>query len=411
MIRKVIMMFGIMVSLGMWWHVPSGETYEIWVADQSDTAQESGGFLHVYDGRQLTEDPANAKPVLTLDAAKDINEFCRQTTQKHVRRPHMIFVTTDQKHVVVSFLSGHVLVMNTASKKPVGCVSTGKNVHAAWPTPDQSMAIAANIPEKKLIRIWTDYSAGKFSYDAQKDVLDLQALESGELPDNAPICPVTDDTSTYAFVTLRGGGLLVVNVKDTPMKVTTALSNNEVHPAGCGGYQMGNTMYVNSGGGWPIAPLAYDVYAIGLANLPDSVSAKLLSTRDTQFSDSHGLWGVGRYLWNVDRAGNMIEIFDSVSNFSVNTLQLEGEHSQDPAPDLIAFAPEDDYAFVNLRGPNPLTGNHKDVDNAKGSTPGVAVIKVLDGGKRGKLMGITRLTNMVEGQETADPHGLAVVNQ
>ncbi|MCA9420636.1 MAG: hypothetical protein KC592_06450, partial [Nitrospira sp.] len=105
--------------------------------------------------------------------------------------------------------------MDTASKKPSACISTGKNVHAAWPTPDQSMAIAANIAEKKLIRIWTNYQEGKFSYDPQKDVLDLQALESGERPDNAPICPITDATSTYAFVTLRGGGLLVVNVKES----------------------------------------------------------------------------------------------------------------------------------------------------------------------------------------------------
>ena len=113
------------------------------------------------------------------------------------------------------------------------------------------MAIAANIAEKKLIRIWTDYQTGKFSYDPQKDVLDLQALESGERPDNAPICPITENTSTYAFVTLRGGGLLVVNVKETPMKVTTTLTNNDIHPAGCGGYQIGNTMYLNSGGDGP----------------------------------------------------------------------------------------------------------------------------------------------------------------
>lgn len=400
---------GVVLGLFMGLGISSVEAYEVWVADQSDTAQESGGFLHVYDGAQLAADPAKTNPMLTMDVAKEVNDFCKKSTQKNVRRPHMIFVTKDQKHALVSFLSGHVLVMDTVSKKPVGCLTTGKNVHAAWPTPDQSMAIAANIAEKKLIRIWTDYQTGTFTYDPQKDVLDLQALESGERPDNAPICPITEDTSTYAFVTLRGGGLFVVNVKDTPMKVTTTLTNNDIHPAGCGGYQIGNTMYLNSGGGWPIAPLSYDVYAVGLSGLPDSVSVKLLSTRDTQFSDSHGLSGVGRYLWNVDRAGNMIEIFDSLSQFSVKTIQLVGPYSDDPAPDLIEFSPDGNYAFLNLRGPNPLTGNHKDVHNAKGSTPGVAVIRVLDGGKSGEVVGMTRLTNMVEGKETADPHGLAVV--
>jgi hypothetical protein len=408
--KNYFLMAGIILSVMVSWGISPSEAYEVWVADQSDTAKESGGFLYVYDGAQLAADPAKTKPTLTVDVAKEVNDFCKKITQKNVRRPHMIFITKDQKHALVSFLSGHVLVMDTASKKPVGCLSTGKNVHAAWPTPDQSMAIAANMAEKKLIRIRTDYQAGTFSYDPKNDVLNLQALEGGERPDNAPICPITDDTSTYAFVTLRGGGLLVVNVKDTPMKVTATLTNNEIQPAGCGGYQIGNTMYLNSGGGWPIAPLSYNVYAVGLSGLPDSVSVKLLSTRDTSFSDSHGLWGVGRYLWNVDRAGNMIEIFDSISNLSVKTIQLVGSHSDDPAPDLIDFAPDGNYAFVNLRGPNPLTGNHKDVHNAKGSTPGVAVIKVLDGGKSGELLGITRLTNMVDGKETADPHGIAVVH-
>jgi hypothetical protein len=403
-------MLGIVFGLTLGWGIPSSGAYEVWVLDQSDTAKDSGGFLHVYDGAQLAADPSTNTPTLTLDVSKEINDFCQKSTQKNVRRPHMIFTTKDQKHALVSFLTGHVLIMDTVSKKPVECLSTGKNVHAAWPTQDQTMAIAANIPEKKLIRIWTDYQAGTFSYDPQKDVMNLQALETGERPDNAPICPVTDETSTYAFVTLRGGGLLVVNVKDTPMTVTATLTNQEIQPAGCGGYQMGNTMYINSGGGWPIAPLSYNVYALRLSGLPDSVSAKLLSSRDTQFSDSHGLWGVGRYLWNVDRAGNMIEVFDSVSNLSVNTIQLVGSHSDDPAPDLIAFAPDGTYAFTNLRGPNPLTGNHKEVDNAKGSTPGVGVIKVLESGKTGKFIGISPLTNMVDGQETSDPHGIAVIH-
>jgi hypothetical protein len=35
--------------------------------------------------------------------------------------------------------------------------------------------------------------------------------------------------------------------------------------------------------------------------------------------------------------------------------------------------------------------------------------RVLDGGESGEVVGITRITNMVEGKETADPHGLAVV--
>ena len=385
-----------------------GAAYEVWLTDQSDTAKESGGYLYIYDGAQLATNAASAKPAHTIDFSGDLGKFCEEATKKPVRRPHMLFFNAKQDHALISFLSGHVLFLDAATKKADACLLMGKNVHAAWPTPNEKMALAANIAEKKLIRIWTDYHAHKFTFDAEKDVLNLSAWEGGERPDTAPICPITDSTSTYGIVTLRGGGLLVADVTATPMKVVATLDNNEVHPAGCGGIEVGGTMYINSGGGWPIAPLSYDVYALDLANLPKSVSVKLLSQRDTRFADSHGMGAVGRYLWSVDRAGNNIEIIDTLSNLSVGSVDLVTSDNNDPAPDLMDVAPDGQYVFVGLRGPSPLTGNDKNVNNAKGTVPGVGVIHVDGGGKVGHYKGQASITNMKDGKETADTHGIAV---
>ncbi|HEX7766049.1 MAG TPA: hypothetical protein VF443_05010 [Nitrospira sp.] len=382
--------------------------YEVWLTDQSDTGKESGGYLHIYDGAHLAANPSSAKPTTTIDFAGDIGKFCEEATKKAVRRPHMLFFNKNQDHAIISFLSGHVLFMDAATKKPDACLSMGKNVHAAWPTPDQKMAIAANIAEKKFIRIWTDYAAHKFSFDPEKDVVNLVAFEGGERPDTSPICPITESSSHYAFVTLRGGGLLVFDVTATPMKAVAMLDNNQIHPAGCGGVQVGDTMYINSGGGWPVAPLSYDVYALDISGLPAKVSARLVSQRDDKFADSHGMIGVGRYVWSADRAGNNVEIIDTLSNFSVGSIDLVSEANQDPAPDLMDVAPDGQYAFVGLRGPNPLTGNDKVVHNAKGTIPGVGVIHVDAGGKVGHYKGQAVITNKKDDKETADTHGLAV---
>jgi hypothetical protein len=117
---------------------------------------------------------------------------------------------------------------------------------------------------------------------------------------------------------------------------------------------------------------------------------------------------VGRFLWSADRAGNNIEIIDTLTNLSVNTIELAGSISEDPAPDLLDAAPDASYVFVGTRGPSPLSGNDKTVNNAKGSTPGVGVIKVSGGGKSGEFVGVARISNMKDGKETADTHGLAV---
>lgn len=401
----VTVLFVACATIGL---IPSAYAYEVWLTDQSDTAKESGGFLYIYDGAALAANPATTKPTTTINFAGDINKFCEDATKKAVRRPHMLFFTKDQTHVIISFLSGQVLIMDAVTKKPEACLSMGKSLHAAWPTPDQKMAIAANIAEKKFIRIWTDYAAHKFSFDPEKDVMNLGALEGGERPDTAPICPITESSSKYAFVTLRGGGLLVVDVTVTPMKVVAMLDNNQVHPAGCGGIEVGGTMYINSGGGWPIAPLSYDVYAVDMSNLPKSISAKLVSQRDEKFADSHGMAAVGRYVWNADRAGNNVEIIDTLSNLSIGSVSLVTDANADPAPDLMDTAPDGQYVFVGLRGPSPLSGNDKTVQNAKGTIPGVGVIHVDAEGKIGHYKGQAVITNMVEGKETADTHGIAV---
>lgn len=398
---------GILLWSAFVWPV-AAEAYEVWLTDQSDTGKESGGYLYIYDGGQLASNPVSAKPTATIDFSGEINKFCEEATKKPLRRPHMLFFNRDQDHAILSFLSGQVLFMDAKTRKPEACLLMGKNVHAAWPTPNQKMAIAANIAEKKFIRIWTDYPAHTFRFDPEKDVLNLAAFESGERPDNAPICPITEASSRFAFITLRGGGLLVVDVTATPMAVVTMLDNNQIHPAGCGGIQVGDTLYINSGGGWPIAPLSYDVYAVDLSSLPKSVSAKLVSQRDQKFADSHGMAAVGRYLWSADRAGNDIEIIDTLTNLSVGSVNLVTEANADPAPDLMDASPDGQYVFVGLRGPNPLTGNDKTVNNAKGTIPGVGVIHVDGGGKVGHYKGQAAISNMKDGKETADTHGIAV---
>ena len=397
-----------MVVAALVWAVSPAQAYEVWVTDQSDTGKESGGFLHIYDGASLASAPASAKPKQTIDFAGEIGKFCEEATKKAVRRPHMLFFNAAQDHVIISFLSGQVLFLDAATKKPDACLLMGKNAHAAWPTPDQKMAITANIAEKKFIRIWTDYKKHQFAFDADNDVLNLAAFEGGERPDTSPICPITESTSHYAFVTLRGGGLLIVDVTTTPMKVVATLDNNQIHPAGCGGIEAGGTMFINSGGGWPIAPLSYDVYALDITKLPQAVSAKLVSQRDDRFADSHGMAGLGRYVWNADRAGNNIEIIDTLSKLSVGAIDLTTSANSDPAPDLMDVAPDGQYVFVSLRGPSPLTGNDKDAHNAKGLIPGVGVIHVDQDGRVGHYKGQATLTNMRDGKENADIHGIAV---
>lgn len=390
--------------------------YEVWAIDQSDSSKDGGGTLYIYDGAALTADAKSAKAE-TVDLGGKFAEACKDVPGGYPKRPHMIFFSKDGKYALLSYVaSGHVVFMDAAARAPIGCVSLGKNAHAAWPTANMKMAIGANIAEKKLVRIWTNYADKKFTITPERDIVALGALEP-ILPDAAPICPITENNSQFVFVTPRGGGLAVYDVTVTPMFLTGTVPAAAVRGAGCGGVQIGATMYLNSGGGWPATPLNHDVYAFGVGALPQVAVPTRIGGRDG--GDSHGMVAVGgKYLWSGDRHLNLIDVYDTGNgNIKVGTIALAGSVSNDPAPDLMDAAPDGSYVFVALRGPAPLTGNNKDVNNAVGSTPGVGVIKVEGGGRSGTFAGIAPISKKVqekdkEGKdvtaEKADPHGIQV---
>ena len=61
---------------------------------------------------------------------------------------------------------------------------------------------------------------------------------------------------------------------------------------------------------------------------------------------------------------------------------------------------------MSLRGPNPLTA---DPHVSTGATPGVGVMKVLEGGRSGRFEAVAPVTNVdAGGIERADVHAMAL---
>src|SRR3989442_8435578 len=89
------------------------------------------------------------------------------------------------------------------------------------------VAIGANIAEKKLVRIWTDYANKKFTINPPNDVVALAPLEAAGLPDMSPICPIVENKSQFVFVTPRGGGLVVFDLATSPLTPSGSLTRED----------------------------------------------------------------------------------------------------------------------------------------------------------------------------------------
>lgn len=360
--------------------------FEVWTIDQADAAKD-GSKLYILPGAALSGAPASIDmDVIDLEAAaKDVGAGPGI-------RPHLLMFNSSQTHGVLAYVaSGHVQVIRGADRTVVASIDVGEQAHGAIPSPDDSMILVANQNGKKLARIKADFGREQFSHDVAND-LDLKALEDADHPDNAPICPVLFAGAGKAYVTLRGGGLYVVDTTTTPMTVRKSFSKDQVAPAGCGGVMTGSKMFINSGSA-----------TSGAVYVFDTMTDTLVKTIDTTATgtDAHGmvLVGGGRYLWMANRGqGDTIVVIDTTTEAIVGTITDIGA-----APDLLDVSPAGNRVFVSLRGPNNLTGGPP----AKGETPGVAVINVQEGGRRG-----TRAFFVPIGDQTAasavDPHAIAV---
>jgi DNA-binding beta-propeller fold protein YncE len=408
--------------------------HEVWMLDQSNTFDsdgngtlDSGGTLYIFNGAHLAGNAAGSATPEIIPLGGALATQIRTTTGSAPIRPHFITFNAAGTHAVISFVAtGHVLIIEAETRAPVFVVDVGTQAHAAMVAPDGSYILVANQNGKLLQRINANFATNTFALDgAATNDLAAGNTPSGALkqnpvlrPDNAPILALPTADSNLAFVTLRGGGLFVVNPRTSPMQIVAEYTTNTIQPAGLLAIQNGNKVYFNSGGG---GGAALGFQAVLYRLMTDAFSAVPLLTPDlpaplTIFDqagmvDSHGpvLSKHGRYLWVADRAANLINVVDTESDQLVNSFSVAGPESADPAPDILGSSPSGNRIYATLRGPNPLTGNNPQVNNAQGATPGLGVIRVEQAGQSGALHAIFRTTNVdAGGVERSDPHGLAV---
>jgi DNA-binding beta-propeller fold protein YncE len=430
-LKRIMLRFALVAALAMVTGTAAAKSsYEIWAIDQSNSPGLTyGGTLYIYDGKELERGKHGAKArTEKIDLAAAAAQLCFAKTGANPVRPHMIAMNASQSHAVISFVaSGHVLIMNGRTREPVDCIRTSigaggaRQVHFAIPSPDESYIAVANQNGKLFERIDTNYASDTFTLNPAA-MIDLANCVTpngvpcqgpGVRPDNAPICPIVESTSQYVFVTLRGGGLFVVEAKETPMQIVAEYDIETVHPNGCLGVQVGEKMYVDSGGGTASHLFGADIYAFPVTgfsqhNAPNTPAPKVVVSDTSEEADAHGatLTKHQRYLWVADRGRNFIWVIDTETDEVVNTIGLMGSVSSDPTPDLLVTSPNGSHVFMSLRGPNPLTA---DPHVSTGTTPGVGVVKVNKGGKNGKFEAVAQVSNIdVAGVERADVHAITI---
>jgi YVTN family beta-propeller protein len=404
--------------------------YEVWAIDQSNSPGKAyGGTLHIWDGHVL-ENARRAPRAKSesIDLGGAAAALCFAKTGANPVRPHMLAINPSQTHAIVSFVvSGHVLFLDAATREPLDCIRTSvgaggaRQVHFAIPSPDETYVAVANQNGKLFERINTDYSTNTFTLDTAAGI-DLAGCTTPNgvpcqdpllRPDNAPICPVIESTSTYTFVTLRGGGLFVVDTRQTPMAIVAEYDRDTVHPNGCLGAEVRGKMYIDSGGGTPTNLYEADLYAFpstgfSAANPPNVPEPLVVFSEDVDEADTHGaaVVGHGRYLWVADRGRNFLFVVDTETDTVENRIPLAGAVSEDPTPDLLALSPNGSHVFMSLRGPNPLSA---DPHVSTGSSPGVGILKVLGHGRWARFEAVAPVSNVDgDGVERADVHAMAL---
>ena len=403
------------------------------------------------------------------------------------RSVHMSFWSEDGGAIIVANLNGKVLERIDVSRDSKGVITdlafnrsaslgVGKNMSV---TAEATAFSGNNAFGRPLIgRISGDYADADFSDTTPNGVCKENGCGSidpaaGGRPNNLIICPIPSDNGNV-FITMGGGGLLVADHTTTPMTINGEYGNQIINGAGCGGTQVGDQMFLNAGvsaSGAGADASTFTMYRLSdnafgsTANAPNSpaptlvfkdasntatggnVESLIASNTSGQLPgtttrrDAHGTASTldGRYVHNVDRIRNLVEVFDTqtLARTTYDLTSADGLGgglgacaaksvrddallpSNDPAPDLMERTPDGKYLMVALRGPAPVSVTH----SAQGSCPGVGIIELTQGGALGRLIGVLRATNTLDtapvsapgghaysGAERSDPHAATVIS-
>ncbi|MDQ3338736.1 MAG: hypothetical protein M4D80_26520 [Myxococcota bacterium] len=409
----------------------SDDNFEVWLVDQSNSPGKTfGGTLYIYDGEDVMgADAASATPsdVVAFDGA--VAQLCNASTGANPVRPHMMVFNSTDSHGILSFVaSGHVVLFDGPTRQPLACFRTqpgtggARQAHAAFPTADDQYIVVANQNGKLLERIRTDYSTGTFVHEPAA-TLDLVGCftphgvpcqAAGIRPDNAPICPVALPNGQIV-VTLRGGGMFVVDPTTTPMSIVAEYDRTNISGNGCGGAIVQDTLFITSGGGTAANLYTYEVYALptsgySAANPVNTPAPVTVDSDDADHRDAHGVTPArgasAEHLWVADRGLGLITTYDATSFARLTEIPLAATGAAKITPDLLDINPQGNRVFASLRGPNPLSG---DAHVSVGSVPGLGIFRVTESGANGALHAIVPISNVSSlGVETADAHGVQV---
>ena len=280
---------------------------------------------------------------------------------------------------------------------------------------------------------------------------------------NRPVCPIPSSRGDLLYITLSGGGLFVGKTDTTPMRIVAEYGKNVIYGSGCGGVEVRNNMYIDSGISAPANPGgSQSLFAIwSFQNsqylgrpTKENKPRPLIVFQDpgngqnntsgqrpgnSTRRDSHGMIATlnGKYIHTFDRIQAQAYVFDSRTNkgsfaYSLRTdnvceaFSVEGypfSENNDPAPDIADVTPDEEYIVVAFRGPVPVTFAH----STQGSCPGVGIVKLGMDGRMGSLVTVLRTTNELvvttppptpagviqsySGLERSDIHMVAVINR
>jgi len=350
---------------------PHPPDYEIWAIDQGTH------IVHIFDSA--------LRETETIDLGVH-----------GVEVPHMAEFTSDHRFAFVAAPStGNVAVIRALDRQMVAVIPTGPRTHHAAVAPDDTRVLVSVIGaadlawDGKLVELIVDSGAQRFEVGRELVLTDdplFAARRDAFQETGGAVCLAFTNDGRHAYVTLGPGldegGAVVLDVE--------AFRLIEVFPPG----------EVEANCGTILSPSGEQMYLIGgdrevgVWHAWDTRTHARIYRGETHGHDAHGsaVRPDGREYWVVNRVSSNGIIIDPETLEVLHEIPFVGK-----TPDIIAFSPDSRFAFITLRGPNPVTMPHV----AVGDTPGFSVFDV-------RTREMVELVEPARGNERSDFHAIAV---